>query len=368
MGDSFVFQMIPLLLLTYDNSEFWISINGFVQYLPYLVIPFIAYKLDHLQSKKKYLVISEALNLGLTIILIICIVIDVNAAAILFIAGGYYFSIASLYNVQNSFLKSLVKDEDIIDFFRMYELTGTIIDVVLDAIATFIIQTIGFVLSLLLNIITFAVSLFSFNKIEVEEIERKCESNQKKVRVKELKRNKQFYSIIVTDSVVNGFVTMSIIIMPLFLKEQNLLLYYPLILLAKGLAGVLGAYISKYFINYNYNLLYAGSYVVYAIGMISFVSSENVLTMSVFYFLSFLLNSSLAPYYSKMMMDTYEENELSQVTSYIQFALVLSILLVTAISAVVTIQPVYYYYLAALVSLWVSIYQVVTYLKDKNRG
>lgn len=366
IGDSFVFQMIPLLLLTLDNSELWISINGFVQYLPYLLIPLIAYKFDHLRDKKKYLVISEGINLVLTVMLLASIILGVNAVVIIILAGAYYFSIAALYNVQNSFLKLLVQEEDIIDFFRMYELTGTIIDVILDAIATFIIQVIGFVWSLVLNVCTFTVSLYSFNKMEVAIAESEVGKVPSKVRVKELKRNKQFYSIILSDSIANGFVTMSIIVMPLFLEEKNLILYYPLILLAKGLAGVLGAYISKYFSKYNYNILYACSYVVYAMGVLIFVNIENVVLMSIFYFMAFIMNSSLAPYYSKMMMETYDEKELSQVTSYIQFALVISILVVTAMSVLIKIDSIYYFYLSALVSLIVGSYQIYIYTKEKK--
>lgn len=352
VGDSFFFQLIPLFLLTQDNSQFWITINGFLAYLPYLLLPLFAYHLDKRSNKVQLLLICEFLNLVITCALLILVVVNGGSLFIVLVAAIYYFMITVSYNVQNSFFKVLLAEDEILSFVRIYELTGTIADVILDAVSTGIIQTFGFVTSLITNIFTFVVSIFSFKQIEIKQVADAPGVNHDiaKIPIRELMRNKTFFSIVCTDSIANGFTTMAMIIMPIFLQERGLLFYLPVILFAKGMSGVVGIYCSKFLKDININILYALSYLLYAVGLFAFINSSNIFSLGVTYFCAFILNSALVPYYSEMMITNYTEHEMSQITSYIQFLLVLGILTVTLISAVVPLGAIVYLQISIVIS------------------
>lgn len=360
VGDSFFFQLVPLFLLTQANSQFWITINGFLAYLPYLILPLIALKLDQRSNKVRLLVLCEFINLIITCVLLVLVIANGGSLLIVLVAACYYFMITVSYNVQNSFFKVLVEEQEILSFVRIYELTGSVADVVLDAISTGIIQTFGFIYSLIANIFTFIISIFSFKQIKLKQAEDIPTINHdiSKVPMSALKRNKIFFSIVCTDSLANGFTTMAMIILPVFLQEQGMLLYLPFLLFAKGMAGVVGLYFSKYLKKININKLYALSYLLYAIGMFLFINSNNILILCLTYFVAFLLNSALLPFYSEMMITNYTEHEISQVTSYIQLLLVLGILLVTVMSALLPLSSVIYFQIAIAISTVLAVIQL----------
>ncbi len=365
IGDSLTFQLIPLFILSIDKSEFWLSVNGFLLYLPYFIFPMIAIFFDKVFNKKHLLIFFEIINLILVITLIGLFIAKKDIILILSVMGLYYLSITFIGGIQNSFFKSLVKEEDLTEFFRAYELTGSISDTILDAIATLFIQITGFITPLILNVVTFMTSIFSFNKIEyVPKVEKEVEI--KRMHLKELRRNKVFFTIVCIDSILNGFVTMLIIIMPLYLAEKGMIIYYPLIIFSRSLSGVCGLYFSKYIEQYNYNLMYGISYVVYAIMILFFIRTDNIFIMIISYFIAFLPNTSLIPFYSKILIQTYEEKEITQITSYTQLLLVIGILIVISVSAVTGTSSMMHFYMAILIAIIMAGIQVIFYLVNRK--
>lgn len=361
IGDSFFFQLIPLFLLTQENSQFWITINGFLAYLPYLILPLIAYQLDKRSNKVRMLLLCELVNLIITCTLLVLVVAGGGSLLIVLVAAIYYFVLTISFNVQNAFFKVLVDEEEILSFVRIYELTGSVSDVVLDAVSTAFIQFFGFISSLVANLFTFVISLFAFKHIKIEQVADTPAVNHQlaKVPFTALMRNKTFFSIVCTDSIANGFTTMVMIILPVFLKERGMLMFLPLLLFAKGLAGIVGLYFSKYLKSMNLNVMYALSYFLYAVGIFAFINTDNIIILCLAYFSAFLLNSALIPFYSQVMMTSYTEHEISQVTSYIQLLLVLGILGVALLSAITPLSSVVYFQLAIIVSVLLAGAQLI---------
>lgn len=366
IGDSLMLQLIPLYIIATSSSNVneLISFNGFLIYLPYFFLPLIAHNIEKFKSKKKLMLILESSNLLLVLMLLASIFFKANIYLTLIICFGSYTIYALNHSVQNALVANVVDEDDYFSFFRVFELSGSILDAVLDALATWFIQLTGFIFSLIIDIFTFINSIFFFNR--VTETKLAVQKPINKVPISILKKDKEFFNIIILEAIMNGFVTLSIILLPVYLNELKLLYLYPVFLLMKGLCGIVGVYLSKFLRKININLIFASSFLLYGISFSIFLMTTNIFIMAISFFFAYLLFASTSPFYSERMMSTFEEQIQVQVTTYIQFLLVISILVTTLISSFTFLPTINYLISSIVVAIGSGIYLLIYKYWSKN--
>ncbi len=165
-GDSLYYVVISWYIMSSTNSSFWVGIVNFSIFIPNL-FSFIFGKYIDSGDKKKILLFLEFGQLFFLIILMGSLIFSLNNPIYICVIAFCMSMFASnTYTVQDSLLPIIVKENDLTKANQYMSVAYNTSDYLFNALTGFLISIFSYVNVLLIDVISFIISIFCFTKIE----------------------------------------------------------------------------------------------------------------------------------------------------------------------------------------------------------
>ncbi|VWL84878.1 MFS transporter [Oceanivirga miroungae] len=170
-GDSVYYVVLSWYLITTTKDPFWVGFINFAIFIPNIFSFLIGHIIDN-YNKKHILIILEIGQAFFLCILIIAIYFNFdNPYIISLIAFLIAFFGQNTYAVQDAIIPILVEEKDLESANKYMSAAYNTSDYLFNAISGIIIKLMSTVYILLLDLLSFVLSIISFSKIEYKEKE-----------------------------------------------------------------------------------------------------------------------------------------------------------------------------------------------------
>ncbi len=256
-GDSMYMQLIIIYItINFPNeSPLLLTINKILIVTVGILILIMGPFIDSIKNKVKFLVILESSLLLL--IVISTYLINLKSLSLLLLVTFIFYFVNNIKQITEfSIKKVMIKNDDLVAFNKYYRLSGTFFDTIANATSALIISSLGFIISSIINIITFILSInfFSQLKIDTKKLSEDDSNNERgmkqyyldiKIGFREFFSAKEFVIIVLNDALLNGPAMLLAVYIPVYLMEVDKLYLYPVYLFSKTIGWFLATLFSE---------------------------------------------------------------------------------------------------------------------------
>lgn len=169
-GDSMYYVVLSWYLISITQDPFWIGIINFSIFIPNIFSFLVGNFIDK-HNKKTILIFLEIGQLLFLMILIIMLFFKMDNPYFISLLA-FFISVFGMntYTVQDALIPFLVQEEELAEANQYMSIAYNTSDYFFNALSGFIIKILSTVSILFIDMLTFVLSIFLFNKINYEEV------------------------------------------------------------------------------------------------------------------------------------------------------------------------------------------------------